>query len=130
MALGARQRCPGVHRRVLRTGRPERPDPSGGLPPRGAWQGSDGAPAAYGQHGEQVAGLAGSCVFTLAGGRSITVEAEGTFDRPYEPFRRGGLNQMRVRADDGRTGTAIYEVTGARHHRFFPDTAVEGMLPS
>ena len=46
------------------------------------------------------------------------------FDRPYEPFQRGGLNQMRVRTDDGREGTAIFEVTGARHHRYFPDTEV------
>ena len=65
---------------------------------------------------------AARATFTLEGGRRITVEAEGTFDRPYEPFHRGGLNQMRVRADDGREGTAIYEVTGARHHRYFPDT--------
>ena len=36
---------------------------------------------------------------------------------------------MRVRTDDGRTGTAIYEVTGARHHRYFPDTVVQGALP-
>ena len=57
------------------------------------------------------------------------MEAEGTFDRPYEPFHRGGLSQMRVRADDGRQGTAIYEVTGARHHRYFPDTVVDGVLP-
>ena len=59
----------------------------------------------------------------------ITVEAEGAFARPYEPFQRGGLNLMRVRTDDGRTGTAIYEVTGARHHRYFPDTVVSGSLP-
>ena len=32
---------------------------------------------------------------------------------------------MTVRADDGREGTAIYEVTGARHHHFFPDTDVD-----
>jgi hypothetical protein len=95
-----------------------------------AWVKADGQPARYGEHGEEAAGLTGTCTFTLAGGRRITVEAEGTFDRPYEPFRRGGLNQMRVRADDGRSGTAIYEVTGARHHRYFPDTVVEGVLPS
>jgi len=94
------------------------------------WTGPDGQPAPYGEHGEAVAGLAGSCVFTLEGGRRIEVEGTGTFDRPYEPFQRGGLSQMRVRADDGRQGTAIYEVTGARHHRYFPDTVVDGILPS
>ena len=88
------------------------------------WQGG-----AYGTDGDAVTGLAGTCTFTLRGGRQIVVEAEGTFDRPYEPFHRGGLSQMRVRADDGREGTAIYEVTGARHHRFFPDAVVNGVLP-
>ena len=94
------------------------------------WVGSDGSRTGYGQHGEPVTGLVGTCTFTLAGGKAITVDAEGTFDRPYEPFHRGGLSQMRVRADDGRAGTAIYEVTGARHHHFFPDTDVESILPS
>ena len=62
---------------------------------------------------------------------SYTVAGTTTrVDRPYEPFHRGGLNQMRVRADDGREGTAIYEITGARHHRYLPDTVVTGTLPS
>ena len=39
----------------------------------------------------------GTSAFTLEGGRAITVEAEGTFARPYEPFQRGGLNLMQVR---------------------------------
>lgn len=94
------------------------------------WVGADGAPVPYGTHGEAVAGLSGTCRFTLEGGRQLSVEAEGTFARPYEPFHRGGLNLMSVRADDGRTGSAIYEVTGAHHHRFFPQTVVEGALPS
>jgi hypothetical protein len=93
------------------------------------WTGADGAPADYGEHGEAVTGLRGGCTFTLADGRRLGVDAEGTFDRPYEPFRRGGLSQMRVRIDDGREGTAIYEVTGARHHRYLRDTTVEGVLP-
>lgn len=94
------------------------------------WVDADGKVAPFGQHGEGVAGLGGTSTFTLADGRRITVEASGTFARPYEPFHRGGLNLMQVRTDDGRTGTAIYEVTGARHHRFFPDTDVPGTLPS
>ena len=94
------------------------------------WVGPEGSGAGYGQHGEKVTGLVGTCTFTLAGGRAITVDAEGTFDRPYEPFHRGGLSQMRVLADDGRVGTAIYEVTGARHHHFFPDTEIDSILPS
>jgi hypothetical protein len=94
------------------------------------WVGADGTPAVYGEHGDTVAGLEGTATFTLADGQRIVVEADGTFDRPYEPFHRGGLSQMTVRADDGRTGTAIYEITGARHHRYFPDTVVDGILPS
>lgn len=94
------------------------------------WLDAAGEPAVYGEHGDTVARLAGTCTFTLAGGRRLTVEAEGRFDRPYEPYHRGGLSQMRVRADDGREGTAIYEVTGARHHRYFPDATAPGPLPS
>jgi hypothetical protein len=37
---------------------------------------------------------------------------------------------MRVHTDDGRDGTAIFEVTGSRHHHYFPDTSVPGSLPS
>lgn len=95
-----------------------------------AWTGADGKPARYGEHGENVTGLSGTCTFVLADGRELAVEADGSFARPYEPFHRGGLNLMRVRDGDGRGGTAIYEVTGARHHRFFPETVVEGVLPS
>ena len=93
------------------------------------WLDADGAPATYGEHGDTVARLAGTCTFTFEGGRRLTVEADGRFDRPYEPYHRGGLSQMRVRADDGREGTAIYEVTGSRHHRYFPDASVPGVLP-
>ena len=74
------------------------PVPRRRLPPRDGWV----RRPPYGEHGETVTGLAGPCTFTLAGGRAIVVDAEGTFDRPYEPFHRGGLNQMRVRTDDGR----------------------------
>ncbi|HWE54905.1 MAG TPA: hypothetical protein VG435_05300 [Acidimicrobiales bacterium] len=93
------------------------------------WTGPGGDPADYGKDGGAVAGLRGSCTFTIEGGRRVEVEATGTFDRPYEPFHRGGLSQMKVATTDGRTGSAIYEITGARHHRYFPDTDVTGRLP-
>jgi hypothetical protein len=92
------------------------------------WVDADGAPVDYGEHGEAAAGVAGTCSFLLEDGRRVTVEAEGTFARPYEPFHRGGLNLVRVRTGDGRTGTAIYEVTGAHHHRFFPSTNLAGLV--
>jgi hypothetical protein len=95
-----------------------------------SWVGANGEPAPYGEHGEAVAGLSGTCTFTLEDGRQLTIEADGNFARPYEPFHRGGLNLMRFRSDDGRSGTAIYEVTGARHHRYFPDPVIDGVLPS
>jgi hypothetical protein len=94
------------------------------------WVDADGKPATYGSNGESVAGLRGTATFVLAGGQRVVVEADGRFDRPYEPFQRGGLSQMMVTTDDGRTGTAIFEVTGAQHHRYFPDTTPPGILPS
>jgi hypothetical protein len=94
------------------------------------WTGGEGSPIGYGTNGDDVTGLAGTCRVVLEDGRSIEIEGTGTFARPYEPFQRGGLNLMKVRTDDGREGTAIWEVTGARHHRFFPDTVVDGSLPS
>lgn len=93
------------------------------------WVDADGRQVSYGEQGEAVAGLRGTATFTLAGGRSIRVDAEGRFDRPYEPFHRGGLHQVRVRTNDGREGTGIFEVTGARHHRYFAETTVSGRLP-
>jgi hypothetical protein len=94
------------------------------------WVGADGEPAMYGEHGDAVTGLRGRCTFVLQDGQIVEVIADGSFDRPYEPFHRGGLSQTRVRATDGREGTAVYEVTGARHHRYFPGTVVDGVLPS
>ncbi|HVM10013.1 MAG TPA: hypothetical protein VM345_16220 [Acidimicrobiales bacterium] len=94
------------------------------------WITEAGEPAVYGDHGESAHGLRGTATFVLEGGRRVVVEAEGRFDRPYEPFQRGGLNQMKVRTDDGREGTAIFEVTGSHHHRYFPDTTPPGPLPA
>ncbi len=93
------------------------------------WIGADGRPVAYGEHGEAVAGVRGTARFVREGGTSTLVEAEGRFDRPYEPFHRGGLNQVAVRTDDGREGTAIFEITGSHHHRYFPETTPPGPLP-
>jgi hypothetical protein len=94
------------------------------------WLDAEGRPADYGTHGEQVAGVGGTCRFHLADGRVRTLVAEGDFARPYEPFHRGGLHLVRVRAEDGQEGTGIYELTGAHHHRYFPATELpEGGLP-
>lgn len=92
------------------------------------WTDDEGAPVDYGKDGENVAGLAGTVVVHLEGGDTITVEAEGTWAAPYGPYG-GGQHQMSVRTDDGRTGTAIYEVTGAHHHRYFPVARADRLPP-
>jgi hypothetical protein len=91
------------------------------------WLGDNGAPADYGSDGSATRGVAGRVVFTLQGGQVITVAATGRWCAPYEPFHRGGLNQMEVTTSDGRRGPAIYEITGAHHHHFFPATTVENL---
>jgi hypothetical protein len=83
------------------------------------WVDGEGKPMDYTADAH---GINGTAAFGLEGGQRIVVEAEGTFDRPYEPFHRGGLNQVRVRTADGREGTAIFEITGSRHHRYFPQS--------
>lgn len=83
------------------------------------WIDADGKPVDYGRDGDDVAGVAGRVELTLAGGDIIGVEADGRWAQRYGPLG-GGLNQVRVRTDDGREGTAIIELTGAHHHRYFP----------
>jgi hypothetical protein len=92
------------------------------------WTGDDGQPVDYGRDGTDVLGLAGEVQFTLEGGRKVTVEGEGTWAMPYGGLG-GGQHQMVVRTDDGRTGTAIYEVTGAHHHRYFPVARADDLPP-
>ena len=66
-------------------------------------------------------------VFTLQGGRKITVEATGRWAQRYSAIANradnvlgGGLSEMQVRTSDGATGTAIFEITGQFHHKYFP----------
>jgi hypothetical protein len=47
---------------------------------------------------------------------------------PYGPYG-GGLHLLTVHTDDGRSGTAIYEVTGAYHHHFFPVPRAQNLPP-
>jgi hypothetical protein len=92
------------------------------------WRGEDGKPADYGRDGDPVRGLAGRVEIVLAGGQVVGIEAEGNLCAPYGPFG-GGLNDMVVSTDDGRSGTAIYELTGAHHHRYFPVPRAAGLPP-
>ena len=88
------------------------------------WVDADGRPRRYGEHGEAVAGLARDMP------RSAWRTAVDSPSRPTGTLRPAvrAVPTRRAQPDDAcapttaATGTAIYEVTGARHHRFFPDT--------
>lgn len=91
------------------------------------WRDVNGADVSYQQYGDDVHGLAGNVQITLSGGRVISVEAEGRWAQRYSrPDNRtestlgGGLSEMTVRTSDGSVGTAIYEITGQFHHKYFP----------
>jgi hypothetical protein len=92
------------------------------------WTDAGGKATDYGRDGEEVHGLAGHVEFTLEGGKRIGVDAEGAWCTRYGPLG-GGLSQMIVSTDDGRRGTAIYEITGAHHHRYFPVARAERLPP-
>jgi hypothetical protein len=92
------------------------------------WTDSDGSTVSYGRDGEHVAGLAGQVTFVLENGETVVVDGEGRWCAPYGGLG-GGQHQMAVRTDDGRSGTAIYEVTGAHHHHFFPEPRAERLPP-
>lgn len=85
------------------------------------WTDVHGLPVAYGQHDPAVEGLAGDVTFTLANGSQVRVTGSGSWCAPYRPLYGGGQHLMSVHTDDGRSGTAVYEVTGRHHHRFFPE---------
>ncbi len=92
------------------------------------WTGAGGRTADYGRDGEAVLGLAGRVWVTLEGGRTIEVQGEGRWHSRYGEFG-GGQHEMVVQTDDGRRGTAAYEITGAHHHHFFPVARGEKLPP-
>ena len=90
------------------------------------WIDGAGREVSYERDGDDVTGVAGRVELTLAGGKALGLEAEGRWAQRYGPVG-GGLNEVTVRADDGREGTAIYELTGAHHHRYFPIARAENL---
>jgi hypothetical protein len=91
------------------------------------WLGAKGETVSYEQFGDDVHGLAGRLTFTLEGGRVITVDATGRWAQRYSGIAMrqpntlgGGLSEMQITTSDGQKGTAIYELTGQFHHRYFP----------
>jgi len=83
------------------------------------WCAEDGREVSYERDGEAVTGLSGRVEIVLETGRVIDVDGHGRWAQRYGPLG-GGLSEMVVQTSDGWTGTAIYEVTGAHHHRYFP----------
>ncbi|SFP66579.1 hypothetical protein [Amycolatopsis rubida] len=86
------------------------------------WLDAAGEPVRGTGAAQRADGLGGRVVFVLSDGRSVTVDGRGHWIAPYGR-RGGGLHQVSVHTSDGRDGTAIYEVTGCAHHRFFPEGA-------
>ena len=131
VALGAGQRRAGVHRRVLGADRRRRSGTSRRLPPRAR---------------------VGGCRWPRRCGTASTARPwPGCAERRRSCWRAGHARRSRPKAastgltsrstaagstrswcstDDGRRGTAIFEVTGSHHHRYFPDTTPPGPLPS
>ena len=100
------------------------------------WLDDSQRPTSYERFGENVHGLAGKVTFVLENGRSIDVDATGRWAQRYDAFNPGkpntlggGLSEMLVTTSDGQRGTAIYEVTGAWHHKYFPLARGERLPP-
>jgi hypothetical protein len=83
------------------------------------WIDDSGDEVSYGRDGGDVTGVAGDVELTLEDGRRVQLSAEGRWAQRYGELG-GGLNEVTVRTADGWEGTAIYELTGAHHHRYFP----------
>jgi hypothetical protein len=101
-----------------------------------AWLDATDNQTSYERHGENVRGLAGEVTFVLENGRRIGVKAKGRWAQRYDAFNPGkqnslggGLSEMLLETSDGQRGTAIYEVTGAWHHKYFPLARGERLPP-
>jgi len=100
------------------------------------WLDAGGRPVSYEKFGDDVVGLGGTVVFTLQGGRKISVEANGRWAQRYSQIANradnvlgGGLSEMQVKTSDGTSGTAICEITGQFHHKYFPIARGSGFPP-
>jgi hypothetical protein len=100
------------------------------------WLDAAGTQVSYEKFGDEVVGLAGTVVFALQGGRKISVEANGRWAQRYSQIANradnvlgGGLSEMQVKTSDGTTGTAIFEITGQFHHKYFPIARGSGFPP-
>ena len=64
----------------------------------------------------------------LEDGAAIAIEGTGKWCMQYGELG-GGQQLMAVHTNDGREGTAIFELTGAFHHRYFPIARAENLPP-
>lgn len=92
------------------------------------WTDHKGQRVDYGRDGEEVRGLEGVIEMGFENGRRVRVEGQGELVMPYAA-RGGGQYLLRVQTDDGRKGCAIFEITGAHHHRYFPVARAERLPP-
>jgi hypothetical protein len=95
-----------------------------GAPVGWSHEGGPGEVTLFGDHDDAVAagvhGWAGRVEAAFADGSRLGLRSSGGWCQPYVPAHGGGLFRVDVEADDGRTGAAIYEVTGHGPHRYFP----------
>jgi hypothetical protein len=92
------------------------------------WLDESGTTTSYERYGDHVAGLSGQLKVTLQGGKHTTITASGRWAQRYSwPHQTGlpdtlggGLSEMTVETSDGTRGTAIFEITGQWHHKYFP----------
>ncbi len=92
------------------------------------WVDETGAEVGYGRDGSDVAGIAGRVEISLENGTTLGFEAAGRWAQRYGELG-GGLNEVLVHTDNGVDGTAIFELTGAHHHRYFPIQRGERLPP-
>ena len=83
------------------------------------WIDDDGVPVDYGRDGDDVAGIDGTVTLSFANGQKVQISGEGRWAQRYGQLG-GGIVNMKVHSSSGWEGTAMYELTGVHHHRYFP----------
>ena len=79
----------------------------------GAHDPAPDASLSYEKFGDDVVGLAGTVVFTLQGGRKISVEATGRWAQRYSQIANRALEYRAVRANDPRKTIMTHQLRAA-----------------
>lgn len=93
------------------------------------WTDKDGNKTDYQRDGENVIGISGDVTIQFENKEEIQIHAQGRWACRYGALG-GGLLQIEISTDGGIKGTAIYELTGAHHHRYFPVARSENLPTS